>query len=253
MVSLTQQVLGSIMLSFFCAFYLSYYLPWWVTLMLWNALNGLTLFNMFWFQVQRYKDVNEERDSLFPAFRRLDAKNWDYWKFIPGALTIYPLRGLMGCWLLFILAVISKIILIGHKLGKEPLTGWRRVANEAAYRGLCWCIVTNCGVSQMKHHPVVDYSEYLGKDYRQTQKLPPKASTLVANHSSWLDQIVLITQCYPGFAAAIETSKVLVLETLITNLQSIYISRGGTEEQRAKNIEEIDDRQKLVEADPRFP
>lgn len=27
-----------------------------------------------------------------------------------------------------------------------------------------------------------DYSEFLGKDYKKTQKLPAKASTLVANH-----------------------------------------------------------------------
>lgn len=37
-----------------------------------------------------------------------------------------------------------------------------------------------------------DYSEYLGKDYLKTQKLPKKASTIVANHQAWLDSLILI-------------------------------------------------------------
>lgn len=65
--------------------------------------------------------------------------------------------------------------------------------------------------------------------------------------------MVMITQCYPGFAASIETKRVPVLATLIINLQSIFISRGGTQEQRDANMKEIVDRQELVEADPRFP
>jgi hypothetical protein len=52
----------------------------------------------------------------------------------------------------------------------------------------------------------------------------------------------LIYGVYPGFAAKIETKKVPVLCGLIDNLQSLYISRGGTEEERAANLREIADR-----------
>jgi 1-acyl-sn-glycerol-3-phosphate acyltransferase len=51
----------------------------------------------------------------------------------------------------------------------------------------------------------------------------------IANHQAWLDSLILICNVFPGFAAAIETSKVPVLNVLIDCLQSLYISRGGTE------------------------
>lgn len=63
----------------------------------------------------------------------------------------------------------------------------------------------------------------------------------------------MIYAVYPGFAAKIETKKVPVLNDLIDNLQSLYISRGGTEKERAGNLKDISDRQKLVENDPRYP
>jgi lysophosphatidylcholine acyltransferase / lyso-PAF acetyltransferase len=40
---------------------------------------------------------------------------------------------------------------------------------------------------------------------------------------------------------------------MIENLQSIWISRGGTEEERKANLNEITNRQKLIENDPRWP
>jgi len=57
----------------------------------------------------------------------------------------------------------------------------------------------------------------------------------------------------PGFAAKIETRSVWVLNSLIYSLQSLLISRGGTPEERQDNIQQIIDRQKQVESDPRFP
>ena len=78
-----------------------------------------------------------------------------------------------------------------------------------------------------------DYSEFLGKDYLETQKLPVKASTLVSNHQCWLDSLILITTpMMPGFAAKDDTRKVWLLNRMIENLQSIYISRGGNDEER---------------------
>jgi 1-acyl-sn-glycerol-3-phosphate acyltransferase len=37
-----------------------------------------------------------------------------------------------------------------------------------------------------------DYSEYLGKDYLKTQKLPKRVSTIISNHITWLDPVVFI-------------------------------------------------------------
>lgn len=39
-----------------------------------------------------------------------------------------------------------------------------------------------------------DYSEYLGKDYKKTQKDIKHMSTFISNHVSWTDIIVFINQ-----------------------------------------------------------
>lgn len=106
----------------------------------------------------------------------------------------------------------------------------------------------------MKYHKVdTDYSNYLGKDYKKTQQLPPKTSTIVTNHQTFFDSLVMIFWFHCGFAAKIETKKVPILNDLIDNLQSVYISRGGTQEERDANINEIIKRQKMGEQDTRFP
>lgn len=56
----------------------------------------------------------------------------------------------------------------------------------------------------------------------------------------------------PGFATAVEISKVPVLRTLVNCLQSLYIKRAGTTEEKLSMIESIKERQKLVETDPRI-
>ena len=38
-----------------------------------NALAGILIVNWMWRKLERHRDVQEERDSLFPAFRRHDA------------------------------------------------------------------------------------------------------------------------------------------------------------------------------------
>ena len=43
-------------------------------------------------RVKRMMEIDEIRDSQFPAFRRLDAGRWSRLKFYPGALLVMPLR-----------------------------------------------------------------------------------------------------------------------------------------------------------------
>ena len=57
-----------------------------------NALIGLLLFEYAWAKVRKVREINEERDSLYPAFRRYDAKKWSKWRFYIGAVTFMPIR-----------------------------------------------------------------------------------------------------------------------------------------------------------------
>lgn len=191
---------------------------------------GIVYLETAWLMVPRYLKENEERDSLFPAFRRLDSQHWNKWMFYPGAITFYPIRLFIGAFSLVLIVVLQWFVLLGYNRGKQPITGWRKPAVLWINQSLTWLICTACGMKIKVNNCDYDYSEYLGKDYLKTQKLPAKASTLVVNHQAWLDSVILISALVPGFAAKIETKKVMVLNTIIENLQSIYISRGGTEQ-----------------------
>jgi hypothetical protein len=39
-------------------------------------------------------------DSQFPAFRRNDIKKWNKLKFFLGAISVMPIRFVIGAWLL---------------------------------------------------------------------------------------------------------------------------------------------------------
>jgi hypothetical protein len=43
-------------------------------------------------KLKRMQNIDEKRDSQFPAFRRRDAANWSRWKFYPGAMLCFPFR-----------------------------------------------------------------------------------------------------------------------------------------------------------------
>jgi 1-acyl-sn-glycerol-3-phosphate acyltransferase len=88
----------------------------------------------------------------------------------------------------------------------------------------------------------VDYSEYLGTHYKEYAKKIKRTSTIVCNHVSWLDPVVLIKTIRPAFAPSSEFKNVPLLGTLIDAIDSIYIPRGGSEEKKAAALGAIRDR-----------
>jgi 1-acyl-sn-glycerol-3-phosphate acyltransferase len=60
-----------------------------------------------------------------------------------------------------------------------------------------------------------DYSDYLGPDYESQMKPVAKVSTIVCNHSSWLDIMLMLSSKYcPGFAAKKTLRKVPIFGIL---------------------------------------
>jgi hypothetical protein len=116
-VSITSYVIAAIIAT--------YFFTWWKVALVLNVATGYTVLHIVWPLVPRYLIPNEERDSLFPAFRRLDSHKWNFYMFVPGAITLFPIRACISLGALVVLMISLKIILIGHKMGKEPLAGWR--------------------------------------------------------------------------------------------------------------------------------
>lgn len=88
----------------------------------------------------------------------------------------------------------------------------------------------------------VDYSYYLGPEYKRRMKKIKRTSTIVSNHVSWLDPVVLLYNIRPAFAPSEEFRNVPLIGTLCDVIDSIYIPRGGSPERRAQALGAIRDR-----------
>jgi 1-acyl-sn-glycerol-3-phosphate acyltransferase len=132
---------------------------------------------------------------------------------------------------------------IGHDFKKGPMkNGCRKWLIFFIYHIYCTFYLFIAGITTTKKHIDVDYSEYLGEHYKKYAKKIKKASTIVCNHVSWLDPVVLIKEIKPAFSASAEFKNLPLLATLIDTLDSIYIPRGGSEEKRAHALSAIRDR-----------
>lgn len=93
----------------------------------------------------------------------------------------------------------------------------------------------------------MDYSYYLGEGYEKGYKDIKKTSTIVCNHVSWLDPLILIYIVTPAFAPTAGFKKVPIFSTTCSVLDSIFIDRGADEATRQRTIKTICDRQSLIE------
>lgn len=75
-----------------------------------------------------------------------------------------------------------------------------------------------------------DYSYWLGTDYEENMRTIRKTSTIVSNHCSWLDAVVLLKSLAPAFTPSVEFKNAPLLSTFIDAIDSIYIPRGGSDE-----------------------
>jgi 1-acyl-sn-glycerol-3-phosphate acyltransferase len=84
-----------------------------------------------------------------------------------------------------------------------------------------------------KDRPEVDYSEYLGKDWKCEYK---GASTLVCNHSNWLDAFIIYFFYEPSVLAKREVLKMPIFNIIIKSAAPMYIDRAATHEDRDRLV-----------------
>jgi hypothetical protein len=96
--------------------------------------------------MRRTIEVVEERDSLFPSYRRLDVKNWRRIVFYPGAFFFLVPRILMFIGTLISLGVCMKLCYLGSGQSiNKPLSGpWRSIL-ELITKYHCLAICYNDG------------------------------------------------------------------------------------------------------------
>ena len=95
------------------------------------------------------REVNEERDGKYPAFRRWDVSKWEKWRFYAGAVTLMPLRIIMCIVIVLSCYIFIRLFTIGHRFGPEdkPMTGWfRNLVCGYTYKIHCAVLVFVLGV-----------------------------------------------------------------------------------------------------------
>lgn len=211
----------------------------WTFAILVYMLIGWLLFEWSWAQTKALREVNEERDSKYPAYRRFDAHNWKKWKFYPGAIFLVLLRLMLVVICILLCYIFVRITTIGHSFSNQtPLKGrWRNLINVYAYKVFSTIVVYIAGGWMTRKVVEFDYSPYLGPDYKELQTEPKYVSTYVSNHTSLIDIPLLISYYKPAFASKNALKKIPMMGLLVQALGCIFISRGGTVEERNQIVE----------------
>ena len=60
-----------------------------------------------------YRKTDEERDCIYPAFRRNDIQNWSRCKFYPGAILLMPFRIILMILIMSIASLVTIMMCLG--------------------------------------------------------------------------------------------------------------------------------------------
>ena len=206
-----------------------------VYLLAFNAVLGLATAEYCFYSTRLARKVDEERDSKFPAWRRLDTPWMKRIYVYPMAATLAPLRIELFLLLVvfyFAIATVSHFVCYCGRADKRgcPNSSVQRLLGWIAY---LWMLIL--GIIPQQRFIEADYSEWLGPDYLKTQKLPETIPTIVANHSSAFDIFILLSilKGKVSFVAAAKFERVPILGSAIKMLGGFFAPRFGTQE--AKN------------------
>ncbi len=128
----------------------------------------------------------------------------------------------------------SRLVLIGHTEG-VPLKKWQRFALRYASMFTSRVLMLGATVVWVSKKKLkYDYSKYLGPDWKMTFDNP---STIVENHSSWLDICTSIYLKAPGFAAKEGIKNWPFCGTIAHGNSTFYLNRAtNTKEDREGQV-----------------
>jgi len=138
----------------------------------------------------------------------MDVQNWKRRTFYPGAFFSLIPRFLMWLGILISLGVCMKLCYVGSgNPYDQPLSGPRRILFEfiTKYHCLALCYLYGYHAThQFKDVNQVDYSKYLGEDWRANM-VEKSASIWLCNHVSIQDVFLMLSSGqYVSYAASIQ-------------------------------------------------
>ena len=92
-----------------------------------------------------------------------------------------------------------------------------------------WCFVSSVLYVQKKRAPFC-YKKYLGPEWKPSYDKP---STVICNHSSWLDTPVMMTMYSPSFIAKDSVKRLPGVGYMAKLLGSLFIDRSSKDARTA--------------------
>jgi hypothetical protein len=169
-------------------------------------------------------NVNEERDSKYPAFRRTDTKWFSRWWLYP--ICHLNLLKLVICFLCIgKSALVTNLVTLGTNKD-EPITGWRYKACRLS-AGFTAAVLLHCAsncVWLSTKRPKVCYKKFLGPDWKPDYDLK-HCGSIVSNHSSFMDTMVHSIFSLSSFIAKKEVQDILFIGPNARAMQCLFIDR----------------------------
>jgi len=160
------------------------------------------------------------------------------WSF-PYYITFLP-RIIFAWCLVFTIAFTAVIMTIGVKEFRT-FSGIRRDIMRFVTMQLCGLICFILGFSfEHERATFADYSEWLGPDWKAEWNRPV---TLISNHVSFMDILLVIYWKFPVFVAATRAKHIPGVGAVTDALDTIYYERIGdnAKESRKQVMEKIGD------------
>lgn len=235
-----------------------------IILALFNAIFGFFALNWAWKKSARLRNVNEERENLFPAYRRYDAHKWKLGPLYLKAMTTMGPRFFIAISITCLSFVVGFFGMLGHDRRRPPV-GLRQTIIKFFFTNISAGVIWLVGWTT-QHHVIknYDYSEYLGTTTKQnTTKTPSKETTTnenirsttvcMAPHQSFIDTLIGVKHYFPMWGAKAELGKIPGLRNVFDALSSFYIQRFAEKERRSEALEKIIQAQSIVLEDERYP
>jgi hypothetical protein len=144
--------------------------------------------------IKKVKNISKRKDWMWLS------RPWLYLTCHLGIISL-----LLWCLVMFMLATISRIILIGHD-ERKPVAGIRYFLFRAFLlplsKAVVWTVCKQLFVIYPK--PEVSYTEYLGPDWKPDYD-KYRCGGIVMNHSHFIDSAV---HCYSQLPSTIAKSEV---------------------------------------------
>jgi 1-acyl-sn-glycerol-3-phosphate acyltransferase len=142
-----------------------------------------------------------------------------------------------------------RILCLCHNFEKKPLSGCRKKVVFFVVKMYCQFMLWLGGIRVSSRKMDYDYTEYLGPDYKNDLKKSPFTSTIVSNHISWMDSIIMARVFRPSYTAKVELKSAPLLGTLGKCLNNIWMPRGRSDEAKKAALDAIIERQNIIEQD----